>query len=464
MRKKIIKRTLSEIVVIVLLALSVITYIGCEIYLKSNELHEGQYALQHKYGARIVEVNYYKDLREIEGVEEFSGQEVDTKNWYLIDVYMTSTRHTIFDYKGVLVSADGKYEDSYKLTVKDGVAKIDKNSGKKYSHIYGEFVEGYNCDFDLYFTGNSLVLMTYKNSEEMYHYMEKVGMLPYYNAQIVQIGCAIAGSLLFAMYLLVAISKPGKKRVIIVAVCALIVGAIVFVSGRADISGEYINEDEDHYMVILPHKNNIYNVIEGNKINAADSSLNTCTWSDNALKVAKRTVAESTGLYEFEYRYDVYSSVTHMPVNEYVAFAYPGLCLIGSALGVIFKIKKKKNPDIIVKLEEMPFCSTYKVTETVFLCDSLKGMENYFGKNVKEEEVNILPESFHFMGDEISNPEYTMNQCKKNLYPESDVFKGYYVSIANSDYDLYINNKKTYLAKYMNGTLMVMYQLKRMEA
>lgn len=464
MRKKLIKKAISEIVVIILLVLCFVIYVGSEIYLNSNKIYEGQYALQHKNGGRIIEVEYYKDLHEIEGIEKFAGEEVSTRNWYLINVFISSTKHKTFDYENVLISADGKYDCSYKLTIKDGVATIGKNNGQTYSQIEGLRASGYTCDFELNFTGNGLVLKTYRSSELMHHYMEKIGMMPYYNAQIIQIGSAIASSVLLAMYLLVAISKNGKKRPIVVASCALVMFAVVLISGRTTICGEYVNEDADRYLVIRSDEKDKYKVIEGNKINANTYHLDRCTWNNKLLDESNHAVAEKIGAHTVKYGHEVYSSITHIPANEYIAFAYPALSLVGCVLGFAFKIKKKKNPDMKIKLEEMPYCSTYEVVEPVFLCDSLKGMENYFGVNVKGEEVVILPERFYFMGDEVINPQYNMTQCKKKIYPEANVFKGYYVSIADSDYEIYFNYKKTYLAKYMNGSLMVMYQLKRMEA
>ena len=62
------------------------------------------------------------------------------------------------------------------------------------------------------------------------------------------------------------------------------------------------------------------------------------------------------------------------------------------------------------------------------------------------------------MDDEISEPKYDIKKFK------FENFKGHQVVIEDSDFEIYFNDSKTYLAKNMNGVTMVVYRIKKAEA
>ena len=467
MGNKIFEKVIPEILVIVLLILAAFGYVMSGEYINSHKIYEGQYALQYKNGGRIADIKYVEDLKNLEGVEHFVGDTVDTKNWYLMDIYLNTNNKFILEYENVLVSADGTDDGTYKLTIKDGTASIYKNSGEKYVYEEGEIIRGYDCEFSLYFSGNALVAKSYTSGEVDYHYMEKVGSLSYYNAQIFQVGCVIACGVLIAVYLFMVLFRGGRTRLIIVPICAVLIFAGLFFTKNTSICGEYTNSKKDRYFIINEGKDKDYLLLTGDKIDFDDAIEENCTFEMGALKVDRANnewIATNNGAHSFLYLKEAtvdteaYTSVTHLPVRDVNAYVYLGLSLVGSVLGFVFRFKNKKETGEAIWKEDEPYIGSYKVCEPVYLGESFKGMENYFGANVKDEMVTILFDKFVFMDDEISEPKYDIKKFK------FENFKGHQVVIEDSDFEIYFNDSKTYLAKNMNGVTMVVYRIKKAEA
>lgn len=468
MGNKIIKKVIPEIIIIVLLILAAFGYVMSGEYINSYEIYEGQYALQYKNGGRIADIKYVEDLKNLEGVERFAGDSVDTKNWYLMDIYLNTNNEKILQYKNVLVSADGTDDETYKLTIKDGTASIYKSSGDKYAHMGGELILGFDCEFSLYFSGNGIVVKAYKNNQLNYYYMEKVGMLSYLNAQMFQTGCVIVGGVLMAAYLFMVIFRGGRKRLIIVPICAVLIFVGLIFTRNTSVCGEYTNPEEDNYSIIVPGEAKEYSVLIGGKIDSTDVIEAEADLVNGGFKSWDKKIATMVDDYSFIYdkedtatmifEPELYSSVTHMPVRDFSYFVYLLLTAVGSVVGFVLRFMIKEKEGTAVFVEEIPYIGIYEVAEPVYLGDSFRGMESYFGANVKGEVVNILPDKFAFMDDEISNPEYDMKKFK------NDNFKGNQVVIKDTDFEIYFNDKKTYLAKNMNGIMMVAYRIKKVEA
>lgn len=468
MGNKIFKKVVPEILVIVLLILAAFGYVLSGEYINSYEINEGQYALQYQNGGRIADIKYVDDLENLEGVEHFVGDSVDTKHWYLMDIYLNTNNSYILKYENVLISADGRYDDTYKLTINEGTAFIYKSDGNKYVYTDGTVNKGFDCEFSLYFSGNGVVVKSYKNNQLRYHYMEKVGMLSYYNTQMFQTGCVIVAGLAMAAYLFMVIFRGRRIRLIIVPICAVLIFAGLFLARNTSICGEYTNTEKDHYFIIGSGVETEYVVIVGDKINNTDVIEADCDLVKDVLRSSNKKIATMVDEYSFIYdkedtytmifEPELYSSVTRMPVFDFSYLAYLALGIVGSVAGFVFRLKNKKEAGTAVFVEEVPYTGTYEVAEPVYLGESFKGMENYFGSNVKGEVVYVLHERFTFMDYEISNPEYDMKKFK------NDEFKGYQVVIKDSDFEIYFNDNKTYLAQNMNGIVMVVYRIKKVEA
>ncbi|MGN0375914.1 MAG: hypothetical protein ACI4EN_10490 [Butyrivibrio sp.] len=270
------------------------------------------------------------------------------------------------------------------------------------------------------------------------YYLYKNGPLSLMMVEIIQNALIAAEVILLTVYGVVCIRRKKAARAVAVIGICLTMGILTAFLVPRDICGEYVNEDET---VII------------NRIEDEDQLL----WRSKSKNGNHEEELQDPS----DLSTEDYKETTHIPLNGRYNLLYSVPFILCTIFTVPLLKHKKDAPEVPLKL---PY-GVYVADRLLYLCDVMKGMEQYFEENVMGGRVEIREYSCNVLDEKAESVRYTIKAAESSMYPGLNLKHMKAVDITAADgtelkYEFAYGKKNFLLVHKLQGVPMAVYSLK----